>query len=145
MRKRFSNLDGNDRLGTFKDVPKWQRSKQKKVVDYEVPQCEEKQIAFLQSNRSEQSVTWIGHSTFLIQKEGLNILTDPVWAYWMGIAKRLTEPGLRLDELPDIDIVLISHAHYDHLAHTDIKIVEETKSECIVSHSGRARLFDETP
>ena len=70
MKKRFSNLDEDDRLGSFKDVLKWQRSKQKKVVDYEVPQCEEKQIAFLQSNRSEQSVTWIGHSTFLIQKKG---------------------------------------------------------------------------
>ena len=54
MRKRFSNLDQNDRLGTFKDVLKWQRSKQKKVVDYEVPQCEEKQIAFVKNNRTEQ-------------------------------------------------------------------------------------------
>ncbi|MGA4517084.1 MBL fold metallo-hydrolase [Solibacillus silvestris] len=115
MRKRFSNLDQIDCLGTFKDVLKWQRSKQKKLIDYEVPQCEKKLIAFLKSNRTEQSVTWIGHSTFLIQKEGLNILTDPVWAYWMGVAKRLTDPGLRLDELPEIDIVLISHAHYDHL------------------------------
>ncbi|MFL0583255.1 MBL fold metallo-hydrolase [Solibacillus silvestris] len=125
MRKRFSNLDQNDRLGTFKDVLKWQRSKQKKVVDYEVPQCEEKQIAFLKNNRTEQSVTWIGHSTFLVQKEGLNILTDPVWAYWMGVAKRLTEPGLRLDELPEIDIVLISHAHYDHLHVPTLKLLKK--------------------
>lgn len=115
MGKRFSNLDGDDQLSSFLDVFKWQRSKQKKVVDYAVPQCEDKQIDFIKQNRTEQTVTWIGHSTFLIQKEGVNILTDPVWANRMGMAHRLTAPGLQLDELPVIDIVLISHAHYDHL------------------------------
>ena len=115
MKKRFSNLDGDDQLSTFFDVFKWQRSKQKKIIDFAVPQYENKQIAFLQSNRLEQTITWIGHSTFLIQKQGINFLTDPVWADHMGIAKRLTAPGLQLDELPTIDIVLLSHAHYDHL------------------------------
>jgi len=114
MGKRFSNLDGDDQLSTFRDVFKWQRSRQKKVVDYAVPQSDKKQISFLKSNRIEQTITWIGHSTFLIQKEGINLLTDPVWAKGMGVSKRLTDPGLKIDELPDIDIVLISHAHYDH-------------------------------
>lgn len=113
--KRFSNLDGDDHLSSIKDIWKWQRCKRKKVVDYAVPQSENKQIEYLQQNRQEQTITWIGHSTFLIQKEGVNLLTDPVWANRMGFAKRLTAPGLTLDELPAIDIVLISHAHYDHL------------------------------
>jgi len=76
--------------------------------------------AFLRENRKQFSVTWIGHSTLLIQMDGLNILTDPIWsdrASPVSFAgpKRLTPPGLRFDQLPQIDAVIISHDHYDHL------------------------------
>ena len=64
--------------------------------------------------------TWVGHSTFLIQYRGLSILTDPMFsdrASPVSFAgpKRYTEPGIQLDDLPPIDIVVISHNHYDHL------------------------------
>ncbi|MCX5762701.1 MAG: MBL fold metallo-hydrolase [Gemmatimonadetes bacterium] len=65
-------------------------------------------------------VTWVGHSTFLIQCDGLNILTDPVWSdrcapvQWAG-PKRIVPPGVPFSELPPIDLVLQSHDHYDHL------------------------------
>jgi L-ascorbate metabolism protein UlaG (beta-lactamase superfamily) len=65
-------------------------------------------------------VHYINHSTFLIQTQGLNILTDPIFAdrasplSWAG-PKRVIRPGLEIDELPKIDVVLISHDHYDHL------------------------------
>jgi L-ascorbate metabolism protein UlaG (beta-lactamase superfamily) len=65
-------------------------------------------------------VTWIGHSTVLIQTQGLNILTDPVWAEraspinFLGV-KRVREPGVALADLPRLDLVLLSHDHYDHL------------------------------
>jgi L-ascorbate metabolism protein UlaG (beta-lactamase superfamily) len=65
-------------------------------------------------------ITAVGHGTFLIQMDGLNILTDPVWANrgspysWIG-PKRHSRPGLRMEDLPSIDAVLISHNHYDHL------------------------------
>ena len=65
-------------------------------------------------------VTWIGHSTVLVQTEGLNILTDPVWAQraspvkWAGV-QRVRQPGVRFDDLPHIDLVLLSHDHYDHM------------------------------
>lgn len=131
MGKRFSNLDEDGQLSTFRDVIKWQRSKRKKVVDFAVPQSEDKQIAFLKSNRDVQTITWIGHSTFLIQKEGVNLLTDPVWANRMGVAKRLTTPGLQLDELPDIDLVLISHAHYDHLHVPTLKHLQKRNPELL--------------
>ena len=66
------------------------------------------------------AVTFIGHSTFLLQLPGLNILTDPVFATragplgWLG-PKRVRPPALRLAELPRIHVVLLSHNHYDHL------------------------------
>ncbi|MBI2512044.1 MAG: MBL fold metallo-hydrolase [Opitutae bacterium] len=68
----------------------------------------------------EVAVTFIGHSTFLLQFAGLTILTDPIFARCAGPfglfgPKRARPPALRLDELPAIDVVLVSHNHYDHL------------------------------
>jgi L-ascorbate metabolism protein UlaG (beta-lactamase superfamily) len=66
------------------------------------------------------AVTFVNHATFLIQMPGVNILTDPVWSEragpfgWIG-PRRVRRPGVGLDELPDIDLILISHNHYDHL------------------------------
>jgi N-acyl-phosphatidylethanolamine-hydrolysing phospholipase D len=65
-------------------------------------------------------ITWIGHSTFLIQVEGINILTDPIFnsisSPFKGLGpKRQSPPGIPFDRLPVIDAVLQSHNHYDHL------------------------------
>ena len=65
-------------------------------------------------------ITWIGHATALIQTQGLNILLDPVWAkrdspVQFDGPRRVRKPGVRFDDLPRIDIVLISHNHYDHM------------------------------
>jgi len=66
------------------------------------------------------SATWIGHSTVLVQSGGLNILTDPIFserASPLAFAgpKRAQPPGIALADLPPIDVVLVSHNHYDHL------------------------------
>lgn len=64
-------------------------------------------------------VTWIGHASVLVQTNGLNILTDPIWSRTagpLGIGPaRVAEPGVAFDDLPRIDLVLISHDHYDHM------------------------------
>ncbi|NUR90118.1 MAG: MBL fold metallo-hydrolase [Nonomuraea sp.] len=61
-------------------------------------------------------VTWVGHSTFVLQVGGLTILTDPVWSRRIpGVRQRLTPPGVAWSDLPRIDAVVISHNHYDHL------------------------------
>ncbi|WP_245856027.1 MBL fold metallo-hydrolase [Paenibacillus rigui] len=101
----------------FRRLRQWQAERRRKIKDlsYVVPQCLDKRTDFLRTNRTETSITWIGHSTFLIQIGGLNLLTDPVWAERMGFARRLAPPGLQLSELPNIDAVLLSHSHYDHM------------------------------
>jgi len=65
-------------------------------------------------------ITFVNHTTFLIQTEGLNILTDPVWSrrvspFRFAGPERRRPPGLRFRDLPPIDMVLLSHNHYDHL------------------------------
>ena len=74
----------------------------------------------LRENTDKVSITWVGHSTLLIQIDGLNILTDPIWSdrcspvQFAGPSRHVM-PGLRFEDLPPIHIVLISHNHYDHL------------------------------
>lgn len=71
-------------------------------------------------DRGDLRVTFVNHSTMLIQMDGLNILTDPIWSEraspfsWAG-PKRHRPPGIRFEDLPPIDVVVISHNHYDHL------------------------------
>ncbi|MFL6844203.1 MAG: MBL fold metallo-hydrolase [Allosphingosinicella sp.] len=65
-------------------------------------------------------VTWIGHATVLVQTRSLNILTDPIWSeraspFSVIGPKRVRAPGVRFEDLPKIDLVLVSHNHYDHL------------------------------
>ncbi|HIV78933.1 MAG TPA: MBL fold metallo-hydrolase [Candidatus Sphingomonas excrementigallinarum] len=65
-------------------------------------------------------VTMVGHASLLIQAAGVNILTDPVWSeraspFRRVGPKRVTAPGIAFDDLPPVDVVLLSHAHYDHL------------------------------
>ncbi|MGZ9583899.1 MBL fold metallo-hydrolase [Paenibacillus marinisediminis] len=80
----------------------------------------------LHTNREHTTMTWIGHSTFLIQIGGLNIVTDPVWASSMAFEKRLTDPGIAIQEMPPVDIILLSHSHYDHL---HLKSIRQLASE----------------
>lgn len=87
------------------------------------------------------AVTWIGHATALVQTQRLAILTDPVWsdrASPVGFAgpKRVRAPGIRLDDLPKIDLILISHNHYDHLDLATLKALWLRDRPLIVTSLG---------
>jgi L-ascorbate metabolism protein UlaG (beta-lactamase superfamily) len=73
--------------------------------------------------RQQLGVTFIGHSSFLIQMGGKNLVIDPNFAKWIFILKRLRRPGLRMRDLPPIDAVLVTHAHFDHLHRPSLRTI----------------------
>jgi L-ascorbate metabolism protein UlaG (beta-lactamase superfamily) len=75
--------------------------------------------------RHQLGVTWLGHAGFLVQLEGCNILIDPNWALWHGPVKRVRHPSLYAHDLPPIDLVLVTHAHFDHLHLPSLKRIAE--------------------
>lgn len=97
-------------------------------------------LAFIHRNAvagaaMQPAVTWIGHITALLQIGGLNILTDPVFSQrasplqWAG-PRRHTPPGLSLAQLPRVDVVLISHNHYDHLDEPSVRRLAKQVGGC---------------
>lgn len=103
------------------------KSLRPKLIDNDSPSKEELKRAFpvlkpkLDEVKDGLRVTWIGHATVLVQIEGFNILTDPIFEESCSPIpalgpKRVTEPAVLLDDLPRIDGVCISHNHYDHLS-----------------------------
>ena len=71
----------------------------------------------------ELGLTFIGHSSFLVQIAGHNLVIDPNFARWLIILKRQRRPGIRLRDLPPIDYVLVSHAHFDHLHRPSLRAI----------------------
>ncbi len=82
-------------------------------------------------------VTWLGHSTMLLEIDGARVLVDPVWGEraspfsWAG-PKRFYAPPLPMDQLPPIDVVVISHDHYDHLDTETVKALSATPARFVV-------------
>ena len=86
-------------------------------------------------------VTWIGHATVLVQTQGLNILTDPIWAERASVVDfagpmRARAPGVAFDKLPPIDLVLVSHSHYDHMDLATLKRLWDRDRPLIVTSLG---------
>ena len=94
-------------------------------------------------------VTWVGHATVLIQTQGLNILTDPVWSDRVGPfgrvgPTRVAAPGIAFDRLPKIDLVLVSHNHYDHLDEATLRRLWDRDRPRIVTSLGNDSVIGQT-
>src|SRR2546430_10059894 len=98
-------------------------------------------------NDAQVTLAWIGHSTVLINFFGVTILTDPVLFSRIGIRlpgftigpKRLTAPALTFDELPKVDLIFLSHAHFDHLDLRTLRCFDASTS-VITARATRALL-----
>jgi len=102
----------------------------------------------LRENHSEPTVIWVGHSTLLVQLDGVNLLTDPHWsnrASPVSFAgpRRITPPGLSFEDLPPIHLVLISHDHYDHLDEPTVSRLALTHRPSFVVPLGLKAWFTE--
>ena len=95
----------------------------------------------------EMRATWVGHATLLVQFDGMNLLTDPIWSArafplpFLG-PRRLAEPGVRFGDLPPIDLVLVSHDHYDHLDRRTVRRLAEAHDPHFFVPLGLARWFE---
>lgn len=91
------------------------------------------------SERSQKpTITWIGHSTFLIQVGGINILTDPVFFKLSFFAKRVLKPGILINQLPKIDFVIVSHNHMDHMDLRSLKVINiNFQPKILVPHGNK--------
>jgi L-ascorbate metabolism protein UlaG (beta-lactamase superfamily) len=113
---RFHNAGGD--AGGFLGLIRWLRTREPGSWRKWIPSAPGRKPAE-RTAPGELIVTFVGHSTVLLQVEGLNVLTDPIWSdraspvSWAG-PRRHRAPGVRFEDLPPIDVVLLSHDHYDH-------------------------------
>jgi L-ascorbate metabolism protein UlaG (beta-lactamase superfamily) len=149
--ERFSNPPGQPQARSFWALPRWWW--QQTVLGHgeawprnlPAPRRPELPAAVAPG---AVAVTFIGHSTFLLQLPGLTVLTDPVFATHAGPFGRLgprraRPPALRLDELPAVDVVLVSHNHYDHLDLAALRwLARERRPRIVTSLGNRAWLAD---
>lgn len=79
------------------------------------------------ARNGQMGVTFIGHASFFVQVSSQNVLIDPNFARWLFVLKRLRRPGVYVRDLPPIDLVLVTHAHFDHLHRPSLRaIVQHT-------------------
>src|ERR1700761_6229604 len=92
-----------------------------------------RQVAFPKLQKGQLALTFIGHASFLIQTPKHNILVDPNWANWLIVVRRLKHAGFAIHDLPNIDLVLITHAHFDHLNRRTLRKMAEKQPLVIPS------------
>jgi L-ascorbate metabolism protein UlaG (beta-lactamase superfamily) len=144
---RFT-VDGHRNEAGFADILRWQlsggRQKWPRKIDNETLAPPPKRV-----HGKDLNATWIGHSTVLIQTAGLNILTDPFFSeraspfQFLG-PKRIREPGIALKDLPPVDLILLSHNHYDHLdapALADLKKLHDPKLITTLKNGGYVKNY----
>ncbi len=83
------------------------------------------------------AVLWVGHATVLLQMDDKLILTDPVFTSTIGqVSRRLVEPGIDVENVPRVDVALISHLHFDHLSLGSLSLLERKIGTLIVPQKG---------
>ena len=96
---------------------------------------------------NEISITYINHSSLLIQTANVNVITDPIWSlkagpFGMFGPKRHSYPGVNFNDLPRIDVILISHSHYDHLDNKSINMLTNDHDPILITGLGVSRYID---
>jgi L-ascorbate metabolism protein UlaG (beta-lactamase superfamily) len=116
----------------FKVLPLYLKNKEERVPKRPLGPFRTDVSVYRAAPESGLRVTWMGHSSTLLEIDGVRVLTDPVWDLraspmrWAG-PKRFFAPPIRLEDLPRVDVVLVSHDHYDHLGESTIRKLASLK------------------
>ena len=130
--ERFKNTDEEAAGKSFREFLKWSFTNKKPELVAIDSSDEWKEL----TPSSTDYLVWIGHATYLINKDGLTILTDPVFSKRASPVrfagpKRLIPPAIPIDKLPKIDVVTVSHNHYDHLDLRSLKMIYKANPDAI--------------
>lgn len=136
----FFNPDGEEPAG-FLNLLRWQLGGGRTAWPSEWPSPFPQAIPERRMSGDALRVTMVGHACLLIQVAGLNILTDPVFSdraspFTFAGPKRVNPPGIRFEDLPPLDIVLVTHNHYDHLDVATLKAIADRDNPAIVTPLG---------
>jgi L-ascorbate metabolism protein UlaG (beta-lactamase superfamily) len=144
--KHFHNITPAEPKGFF-SILKWRLTKDegpwREWVNAKPGPAPRKRIG-----KGEMRITFVNHSTVLIQIDELNVLTDPIWSdraspvSWAG-PHRVRPPGIRYEDLPPIDVVVVSHNHYDHLDIPTLKKISGDHHPKIYAGLGNVLLMQE--
>ena len=136
----FRNPEGSPKRG---DNIKWSYkifNKEKKKLKIEFPSDHiidrEKVLENLEKYKNHNYIAWIGHATFLIKLGNTTIITDPLFSKNVGPLifgpKRYVESAIKLNEIPEINLFLLTHNHYDHLDYSTVRDFPHKKSKVLV-------------
>ena len=136
----FRNVEGSPkRDSNIKWSYKIFNEKRKKIKidfpkDHVIPR--EQVLKNLEKNKNDDYIAWIGHATFLMKLGHTTIITDPLFSKNTGPLifgpKRYVEPAIKLNEIPNVDLFLLTHNHYDHLDMSTIRKFPNKKAKVIV-------------
>lgn len=142
---KFYNLDGvKDK--SFIDLIRWQWTRQSTLWPLDLTPPTSYPLPVTRLDSAKASYTFINHSTVLLQIDGLNIITDPMFserASPVSFAgpKRHRKPGVELEQLPPIDLILLSHNHYDHMDRASLVFLAQRDQPFIVTGLGNGNLL----
>lgn len=139
--KLFKNKNQKEIDSLWKNMNMWESGKEflfggedHKSPDKDLPSVKFNKEEFLNSSENIKAV-WFGHSTVLLRIDGKNILLDPVFSNYASpvsfMVRRFQSPAAEMEDLPEIDYVLISHDHYDHLDMPSIKFFKNKKAKFV--------------
>src|SRR5688500_1899387 len=131
----FRNPDATSMVssgGTGKMLRQWLRGREQRVPPGPLPIVKLTRADFAQSPASGRRVTWLGHSTVLVEIDRARLLMDPVWARRASPSsligpRRFHDPPLALEDLPPLDAILASHDHYDHLDRGVVRMLARSR------------------
>jgi L-ascorbate metabolism protein UlaG (beta-lactamase superfamily) len=132
--KPYTNLDGTTPDKRFGDVWRWMvmdrlSGRRPKTVPFETPWRENDGSALA---ATEPHLTWIGHATFVMRLGGKLVATDPIWSERIsGTTRRNVAPGVAFDAMPALDVVTVSHSHYDHMDLPTLRRIHAKNPACV--------------